>query len=106
MPPHLTWTEITDPFHNRLLSLLVALVPILFIFWALIIRRIKGYLASLLAIAFALAIAILFYRMPVSLALLSAANGAMFGLFPFCWIILPALFLFNVAVRSGQFTII
>jgi lactate permease len=106
MPPHLTWIQVTDPFHNRLASLLVALVPVLFIFWALVIRRIKGYLASLLAIAIALIIAILFYRMPISLALLSTANGAIYGLFPICWIVLPAVFLFNITVRSGQFAII
>jgi lactate permease len=106
MPPHLTWTQVTNPFHNQLASVLVALLPVLFIFWALIIRRIKGYLASLLAIAIALIIAVLFYRMPVSLALLSTANGAIYGLFPICWIVLPAVFLFNITVRSGQFAII
>jgi lactate permease len=106
MPPHLTWTPITSPFPNRLASLLVALIPVLFIFWALVIRRIKGYLASLLAIAIAGIIAVLFYHMPVSLALLSTANGAIYGLFPICWIVLPAVFLFNITVRSGQFTII
>lgn len=106
MPQHLTWTQVTNPFHNQLASMLVALLPVLFIFWALIIRRIKGYLASLLAIAIALIIAVLFYRMPVSLALLSTANGAIYGLFPICWIVLPAVFLFNITVRSGQFAII
>ncbi len=106
MPPHLTWTEITDPFHNRLISVLVALVPVLFIVWALLIRRVKGYIASLLAIVIALFIAVLIYRMPVSLALLSASNGAIFGLFPFCWILIPAIFLFNLTMRSGQFAII
>lgn len=106
MPPHLTWKELTDPFHNRLVSLLVALVPILLIFWGLVIRRIKGYLASLLAIVSALIIAVACYRMPISLALLSTANGAIYGLFPICWIVVPAVFLFNITVRSGQFAVI
>jgi lactate permease len=106
MPPHLTWTQVTNPFPNRLLSCLVALIPVLVIFWALVIRRIKGYLASLLAIAFALIVAVVFYHMPPSLALLSTANGAIYGLFPICWIVLPAVFLFNLTVRSGQFAII
>ena len=100
------WTEVTDPCHNRLVSLVIALVPVLFVFWALVIRRTKGYMASLLAVFLSLVIAILIYRMPVSLALLSAANGAVYGLFPICWIILPAVFLFNLTVRSGQFAII
>ena len=102
----MTWTQVTDPCHNRLASLGVALVPVLAIFWALIIRKMKGYQASLLATAVALLVAIGIYRMPVTLALLSTVNGSIYGLFPICWIILPAVFLFNIAVRSGQFDII
>ena len=100
------WTQVIDPCHNRLASLLVALIPVLFIFWALVIRKMKGYQASLLAIGIALLIAILIYGMPVSLAFLSTANGLIYGLFPICWIVLPAVFLFNITVRSGQFAII
>lgn len=102
----MTWTQITDPFNNILLSALVAIVPILFIFWALIIKKMKGYVASLLTTALALLIAILVYRMPVNLALLSTVHGALYGLFPICWIIVSAVFLFNITVRSGQFEVI
>jgi lactate permease len=102
----MTWTQVIDPCHNRLASLGFALIPVLAIFWALIIRKMKGYQASLLATAVALLVAIGIYRMPVTLALLSTFNGAIYGLFPICWIILPAVFLFNITVRSGQFTII
>ncbi len=102
----MTWTQVIDPCHNRLASLLVALIPVLFIFWALVIRKMKGYQASLLAIGIALLIAILIYGMPVSLAALSTTNGLIYGLFPICWIVLPAVYLFNLSVRSGQFNII
>jgi lactate permease len=100
------WTQVIDPFHNKLASLSVALVPVLFIFWALVVRKMRGYQASLLASALALLIAILLYGMPLKLAFLSAFHGAIYGLFPICWIFLPAVFLFNIAVRSGQFGII
>ena len=102
----MTWTQVIDPCHNRLASLGVALVPVLAIFWALVIRKMKGYQASLLATSLALLVAIGIYRMPVTLALLSTVNGAIYGLFPICWIVLPAVFLFNITVRSGQFAII
>ena len=102
----MTWTQVIDPCHNRLASLAVALVPVLAIFWALVIRKMKGYQASLLATALALLVAIGIYHMPVTLALLSTMNGAIYGLFPICWIVLPAVFLFNITVRSGQFAII
>ena len=44
--------------------------------------------------------------MPVKLALLSTAHGAMYGLFPICWIVIAAVFLYNITVKSGQFEII
>ncbi|HEY4060329.1 MAG TPA: lactate permease LctP family transporter [Puia sp.] len=102
----MTWTQVIDPFHHLFLSALVAIVPILFIFWALIIRKMKGYQASLLATAAAAGIAVGVYGMPVKLAFLSAASGALYGLFPICWIVITAVFLFNLTVKSGQFEVI
>ena len=102
----MNWNQIIDPFNNLALSALVALVPIAFIFWALIIKKMKGYKASLFATALAILIAIFVYGMPVNLALLSTANGALYGLFPIGWIVITAVFLFNITVKSGQFEII
>jgi len=100
------WTQVIDPLDNIILSVLVAILPILFIFWALIILKMKGYQASLLAIVIAALIAILVYGMPVRLVVLSIGHGAMYGLFPICWLVVMAVFLFNLTVRSGQFEII
>src|SRR6187200_2874192 len=102
----MNWNQIIDPFNNLALSALVALVPIAFIFWALIIKKMKGYKASLFATALAILIAIFVYGMPVKLALLSTANGALYGLFPICWIVITAVFLFNITIESGQFEVI
>src|SRR5215218_120553 len=102
----MTWKQVIDPFNNISLSALVAVLPILFIFWALIIKKMKGYKASLFAILIAIVIAIAVYGMPVQLALLSTANGALYGLFPICWIVITAVFLFNITIKSGQFEII
>lgn len=102
----MNWTQVINPFNNIALSALVAVLPILFIFWALIIKKMKGYQASLFAIVIAIVIAIAVYGMPVKLALLSTANGALYGLFPICWIVITAVFLFNITVESGQFEII
>jgi lactate permease len=102
----MAWKQVIDPFNNIALSALVAVLPILFIFWALIIKKMKGYKASLFAILIAIIIAIVVYGMPIQLALLSTANGALYGLFPICWIVITAVFLFNITVESGQFEII
>jgi lactate permease len=100
------WRQVIDPFNNLLISGLVALVPILVIFWALIIQKMKGYKASLLAVAVGLIVAVVVYGMPLRIALLSTANGILYGLFPICWIIISAVFLFNLTVKSGKFEII
>ncbi len=102
----MNWTQIIDPVNNIALSALLAAVPILFIFWALIIKKMKGYIASLLTALVALLVAVFVYGMPVKLASLSGLYGAMYGLFPICWIIISAVFLFNIIVKSGQFEII
>jgi lactate permease len=100
------WKQVIGPFDSIALSALLAVVPVLFIFWGLIIKKMKGYKVSIAATVIAILIAILVYRMPVNLALLSAANGALYGLFPICWIVICAVFLFNITVKSGQFEVI
>jgi lactate permease len=102
----MNWTQVIDPLNNIGLSALLAAIPILFIFWALIIKKMKGYQASLIATSLAILIAISAYGMPLKLALLSTANGALYGLFPITWIIVTAVFLFNITIKSGNFEII
>src|SRR5687767_11003668 len=102
----MNWMQVIDPLGNLGLSAFVAAVPILFIFWALIIRRMKGYQASALTVLIAFLLAILVYKMPAQTALLSTFHGILYGLFPICWIIIGAVFLYNVTVKSGKFEII
>lgn len=101
----MNWTQINDPFNNILLSIVIAVLPVLFIFWALLIKQMKGYKASLIATGLALVIAVAIYGMPVKLAILSTSSGILYGLFPICWLIVAALFLFNITVESGQFEV-
>jgi lactate permease len=101
----MTWTQLTDPLNNIALSALVAAIPVIFIFWMLI-KKMKGYQASLLTMLLAIVLAMVVYGMPLKLALLSGFHGALYGLFPICWIIIGAVFLFNITVKSGQFEII
>ena len=99
------WTQINDPFNHLWLSITIAILPVLFIFWALLLKKMKGYKASLIGTGIALVIAIAIYRMPISLAILSTSSGILYGLFPICWLIIAALFLFNITVESGQFEV-
>ncbi len=103
---HVNWTQVVDPLNSIVISALIAAIPIAFIFWALIIKKMKGYLASLLTVLIAIVLAIVVYGMPVRLALASTLHGALYGLLPICWVIIGAMFLYNVTVSSGQFEII
>jgi lactate permease len=102
----MSWTQEVNPLNTIAVSAIIAAVPIIFIFWALIIKKMKGYMASLITAFVAIIIAILVYGMPVKLSLLSTLHGALYGFFPICWIIIGAVFLYNVTVKAGQFEII
>lgn len=100
------WKQVIDPLHSMPASVLLALLPMLFVFWALAFRRWKVFSAVGGALLIAAIVAVLLYRMPIHLLCLSALNGALYGLFPICWIVLSAVFLFNLTVATGQFEII
>ncbi|WP_285765612.1 lactate permease LctP family transporter [Peribacillus sp. SI8-4] len=103
----MTWTQNFTPITDDLvLSSLVALIPILYFFWALAIKRMKGYLAGLTTLFVALTVAIAFYGMPPEKALMSASQGAVYGILPIGWIIITSVFLYKMTVKSGQFDII
>jgi lactate permease len=102
----MNWIQQTDPLGNIYLSAFIAAIPVFFIFWALIIKKMKGYLASALTAILAVLVAVVIYGMPVGLSLLSLLHGALYGLFPICWIIIGAVYLYNLSVKSGQFEIL
>jgi len=102
----MTWQMNVDPFDNIGLSALVAVLPIAFLFWALAIKRMKGHFAALGGTGIAFLIAVFVYGMPLDLAALSTLYGGAFGLFPVCWIVVTALFIYNMSVKTGQFEVI
>ena len=101
-----TWHQVYDPAGNIWLSSLIAVLPILFFFVALAVLRIKGHLAGTLTVILALLVSVFFYKMPVKMALAAAGDGFLFGLWPIAWLIITAVFLYKVTVRTGQFEII
>ena len=100
------WPQNYDPLGNIWLSSLIAFVPIAFFFLALTVLRLKGYVASTITVALALAVAVLFYGMPMGQAVASGAYGFLYGLWPIAWIIIGAVFLYKISVRTGQFEIV
>ena len=88
------------------LTALVALIPILYFFWALAIKKMKGYVAGLTALLVTVLLAIFLFKMPVGMAAMITSYGAVYGFMPIGWIILTAVFLYKITVKTGQFEII
>ncbi|WAP51366.1 L-lactate permease [Arthrobacter sp. ATA002] len=94
----------TDPVLNSVaVSALVALVPLLTFFVLLAYVKVKAHVAGAVSLLVALAVAVFAYQMPAGLAVLSATQGAVFGAFPVLWIVIMAIWLYQVTVLSGRF---
>lgn len=87
-------------------SAVVAVIPILYFIWALMFKKMKGYIAGITTLLVALALAIFAFKMPAGTAIMAASQGAVYGIIPIGWIIVTSVFLYNVTVRTGQFDII
>lgn len=85
------------------LSALVAALPLVTVLVLLGAVRMKAHLAGALGLAVAALVAWLVYGMPLGQTLSSAAQGALFGLFPIMWIVFTAIWLYQVTVASGRF---
>lgn len=85
------------------LSSLVAALPLVTLFVLLGGLRMKAHWAGLASLAVAVVVAVTAYGMPTDLALLSAGEGAAFGLFPIMWIVLTAIWVYQLTVVSGRF---
>ena len=100
------WIQVYDPLANAVLSTLVAALPIVLLLTTLAIFEWKAHWAALGGLVAALLVSTVVYGMPVSAAAATAVYGAAYGLFPIGWIILAAVFLYNLTVAAGQFEIV
>jgi len=102
----MTWTQNYDPCGNPYLSAMVASLPIFVLLGLLAIFHVKAQFAALAGLCVSLLIAIGVYQMPAKMALLAAANGAAYGLFPIGWIVLTAIFTYDISVATGKFDVL
>ena len=101
--PRMPWPQNYAPLDSALLSTLVAAVPVVVLLGLLGLAHWRAHWAALAGLASALAVAVFAFKMPPALALASAGFGAAFGLFPIGWIVLNALFIYELSVQTGQF---
>jgi lactate permease len=88
------------------LSALCGAIPLLTLFVLLGGLRLRAWLAGLISLGVALLVAIVLFAMPVGQALLAATEGAAFGFFPIMWIVLNAIWVYNLTVASGHFDVL
>ena len=101
-----TWQQIYSPLGSLGLSALAAVIPIVFFFLALAVFRLKGHVAGNITLALSILVAIFAFQMPVDMAFAAAGYGFLYGLWPIAWIIVAAVFLYKLTVKSGQFEVI
>jgi lactate permease len=100
------WQQVYDPLGNAYLTAALAAVPIAFFLVALTILKLKGLTAALITLAIAVATAFLLFGMPLPKILGAAAFGIASGFWPIGFIVLMAVWLYKLAVKSGKFEII
>jgi lactate permease len=99
------WVQAYDPLQSAWWSTAMAAAPIA-VLLGLLLLGVAAHWSASCGLATALAVAIFGFKMPWAMALASAGYGACFGLLPVGWIVLAAVFLFHLTVRSGQFEVV
>jgi len=102
-----TYKQVLDPVGGSFgLSSLFAVLPLLTLFVLLGGFKLKAWIAGLASLGVALLVAIVVYGMPVSQSLLSASEGATFGFFPILWVVINAIWVYNLTVATGHFDVL
>jgi lactate permease len=99
----MNWTQVYNPLGNLLVSALIASLPVVILLGLLAFFHVRAHLAAIAGLGISLLVAMTVYGMPASLALAAAANGAAYGLFPIGWIVLAAIFVYDITVETGKF---
>lgn len=88
------------------LTALVAMAPLITLFVLLGVLRWTAWKAALVSLGVSLAVAILAYAMPIGQAVMAGAEGAAFGFFPILWIVINAIWVYNMTVVTGHFDVL
>ncbi|RYF32531.1 MAG: L-lactate permease, partial [Comamonadaceae bacterium] len=100
------WPQTYDPLGSIDLSALCAALPVLFFLLALTVLKLKGLTAALVALALSAAVSWFVFGMPAQAIAGAAVLGIANGVFPIGFIVLMAVWLYRLAIRSGKFEVI
>jgi lactate permease len=101
------YKQVYDPVADSLgWSTVFAVLPLVSLFILLGGLKLKAQWAALLSLLVAIIVALAVYSMPFGQTLDAAAEGAVFGLFPIMWIVVNAIWIYNMTVDSGHFAVL
>jgi lactate permease len=101
----MNWNQVYDPLGHWWLSTLVAALPIVVLFGLLAGLRVKPHWCAIAGASTAVLVAIFVFKMPLALAVMSFGYGVAFGVLKIAWIVLAAVYLYDISVDTGQFEI-
>ena len=101
------YKQVLDPVGDSLfVSALVAMLPLITLFVLLGGLKLKSHWAGLISLAVAILVAVIFWSMPLGQAVDAGLEGTAFGLFPIMWIVLNAIWIFNMTEECGHFAVL
>ena len=100
------WQQNFDPLGNPVLSTIAAAIPVCTLFFFLAVRRTPAWRAAVYAFAAGLAIALAVFRMPVHMVAGAVADGLVYGWLRIAWILVAAVFVYDVSVEAKQFEVL
>ena len=95
-----------DPFHNLLLSSIVAAIPIILFLLCLTVFKMKGVYAALTTLIITILVALLVFKLPLRIAGGATFEGFYQGIIPIGFIVIMAVWLYKISTESGQFDIV
>src|SRR5690242_19895353 len=101
----MTWEQNYNPLGFWPLSTAVAAVPVVTLFVVLVVLRARVWVSAAAGMLMAVILASLAFHMPPTLIAGACLTGFIFGMTRIAWIIIASIFLYQVAVETGQFQV-